>query len=82
MKTTVEISDPLLEEAKRVAARESTTLRALVEAGLRAVLKQRRSRRRGPELRDARVGGKGLQREFLGAGWDRIRDAAYEGRGG
>ena len=37
MKTTVEISDSLAEEAKRVAARERTTLRALIEAGLRAV---------------------------------------------
>lgn len=82
MKTTVEIADPLLEEAKRVAARDSTTVRELVEAGLRAVLKERRAPRDGFVLRDARVGGNGLQREFQGASWDRIRDAAYEGRGG
>ena len=82
MKTTMEISDPLLEEAKRVAARESTTLRELVETGLRMVLQQRRGRQPRFGLRDARVDGRGLRPEFRDAGWDRVRDAAYEGRGG
>jgi hypothetical protein len=35
MKTTLDIPDPLLREARTVAARERTTLRALVEQGLR-----------------------------------------------
>jgi hypothetical protein len=34
MKTTVEISDSLLREARKLARREGTTLRALVEQGL------------------------------------------------
>ena len=77
MKTTLEISDPLLEKAKRLAAREKTTLRELVEAGLRIVLEQRRQQ--APfVLRDGRVGGKGLSADFRGASWDQIRDAAYE----
>ena len=80
MKTTVEISEPLLQRAKRVAARESTTLRDLIEAGLRHVLKER-CRRKRFALRDARVDGQGLQPEFSDAAWDRLRDAAYEGRG-
>ncbi len=81
MKTTVEISDRLAEEAKALAARENTTLRDLIEAGLRVVLRERR--RRSPfELRDASFGGRGLQPEFRGAGWERMRQAAYEGRGG
>jgi Arc/MetJ family transcription regulator len=80
MKTTIELSDPLLEEAKRVAARDKTTLRALVEAGLRSVLRERRRRGRFV-LRDAAFGGDGLAPEFADADWDRIRGAAYEGRG-
>lgn len=81
MKTTVEISDPLLKEAKTVAARERTTLRTLVEEGLRAVLKARSKRRRF-RLRKASFAGKGLQPELRGASWERIRERAYEGRGG
>lgn len=81
MKTTVEISDQLADEAKAIAAREKTTLRALIEAGLRLVLRERR--RRGDfKLRDASFRGRGLQPEFRDAGWDRMREAAYEGRGG
>ncbi len=80
-KTTIDIPDSLLAEAKEVAAREGTTLRALVESGLRAAI-DRRTRRGRFRLRDASVDGHGLQPEFRDAGWDRVRDAAYEGRGG
>jgi Arc/MetJ family transcription regulator len=80
MKTTVEISDPLLQRAKRLAAKENTTLRELVEAGLRRVLEERSSRRQFV-LRDVRVHGQGLQPEFRGTSWDQIRNAAYRGRG-
>jgi len=38
MKTTVEISDSLLREARRLAAREGVTLRTLVERGLHRVI--------------------------------------------
>lgn len=81
MKTTVEIPDALFAEAKRVAAEEGTTLRELVEAGLREVV-QRRRRPRPFRLRDAGLDGRGLRPEFAGGDWARLRDAAYEGRGG
>jgi hypothetical protein len=44
MKTTDEISDSLLEEARKVAAREGTTLKVLIEQGLRKVVAERRRR--------------------------------------
>jgi putative antitoxin of VapBC-like toxin-antitoxin system len=79
MKTTLEISDPLLKEARKLAARENTTLRALVEQGLRQVVA---ARKEPPfRLRKASFKGEGLQPEFADAGWDKIRDAIYEGRG-
>ena len=80
MKTTVEISDALAEEVKRVVKSENTTLRALVEAGLREVLRGRQQRATF-RLRGASFRGKGLQPEFRDADWQRIRDAAYEGDG-
>ena len=82
MKTTIDLADPLLDEARRLAQREGTTLRALVEQGLRQVLAQRRRRGAAFRLRDASFAGDGLRPELAGASWDRLRELAYEGRGG
>lgn len=81
MKTTVEIADSLLDQARKLAARENTTLRALVEAGLRQIIVERKCQ---PQfrLRDASFAGNGLQPEFRDAGWEQIRQSAYEDRGG
>ena len=82
MKTTLEIADSLLDEARRIAARDGETLRSLVEQGLRKVVAERRSRAKRFKLPDASVGGEGLQPEFANASWERIRDLIYEGHGG
>ena len=80
MKTTIDITDGLLAEAKRLAARKHTTVRALVEDGLRLVLD--REQEQPPfKLDDASVGGGWMREEFAAASWDTIRDVAYEGRG-
>lgn len=81
MKTTVEIPNPLLEEARRLAARQGTTLRALIEEGLRRIVAERK--RTGTfRLRRATFKGEGLQPAVAGITWDRLREMAYEGRGG
>lgn len=80
MKTTVVISDSLLREAKRVAAREGTTVRSLIEQGLRHAVGQRQ-RTHPFRLRKASFKGKGLSAEARHLGWDRLRDLAYAGRG-
>jgi hypothetical protein len=80
MKTTIEISDGLLRQVKAMAQREGTTVRALVEAGLRAVLKEQRERPKF-SLRDASFQGQGLSSAVHGESWENIRDAIYEGRG-
>lgn len=81
MKTTIEIADAVLEDARRLAQREGTTLRALVEQGLRNVVSERR-RRGAFRLRDLSFDGDGLRPELTGVGWERLRELAYEGRGG
>jgi hypothetical protein len=80
MKTTLEISDPLLREARKIAIRERTTLRALVEQGLRQVVADKKQ---SPafRLRKASFKGRGLRSELEDAGWERLRDLSYEGRG-
>lgn len=75
MKTTIEISDALLARAKRVAASSDTTLRELVETGLRHVLEQRQARRTFA-FRDRRVRGRGLLPELQAASWTQLRDVA------
>ncbi|MCC6133226.1 MAG: DUF2191 domain-containing protein [Acidobacteria bacterium] len=81
MKTTIEITDSILEEAKETALKEGTTLRALVEDGLRRVLDEKR-KKEPFKLRQVTVKGEGLNPGFQGAGWDRWLAAIYEGRGG
>lgn len=80
MKTTIEISEPILEDAKDLARREGVTLRLLVEEGLRSVLAARHSRRRF-RLKDAGFEGRGLQEGVEEGRWADVRDKAYEGRG-
>jgi hypothetical protein len=83
MKTTIQIADSLFKEARRVARQERTTLRALVEEGLRRVISERRRHRsHGFRLRQATFKGRGLQPHLAGATWDQILDIGYEGRGG
>lgn len=81
MKTTIEIADDLARVAKEHAARENITLRELFERGLRMAIRADRESA-GFNLRDASVGGRGLQPEFRDADWSRVRAAIYEGRGG
>jgi hypothetical protein len=76
MKTTVDLPDDLLRAAQQVARAEGTTLRSVVEEGLRAVIARHRTAQRF-ELRDVSVPGRGLQPEFAGADWATIRDASY-----
>ena len=83
MKTTIQIADTLFADARRVAREERTTLRALVEEGLRGVISERRRRRQQDfRLRKATFKGRGLQPHLAGATWDQVLGLSYEERGG
>jgi hypothetical protein len=80
MKTTVELPDSLLEEVRQRAVEEGTTVRALMEEGLRRILSERK--KAGTfRLRKATYKGRGLQPDVEEGSWERIRDLIYEGRG-
>jgi len=80
MKTTVEISAGVLVEARKLATREGTTVRALIEAGLRKEIRERQ-RREKFRLRRASFKGRGLRPELARASWEDLRARVYEGRG-
>jgi hypothetical protein len=82
MKTTVQIPDSLFKEVQRVAREEHTTMKELIETGLRRVIAGHRQQRQRFVLRRATFKGKGLHPDFQGASWEKLRDASYEGRGG
>jgi hypothetical protein len=79
MKTTVEISDSLPREARKVAARDGVTLRTLIGRGLHRVLAETQQ---GPrfKLRRASFKGRGLVAELRDAPWHKLRDLSYDDR--
>ena len=80
MKTTIEIPDSLLKEARKLALREGTSVKALVVEGLQKTVAERK-RPGNFQTAQGHLQGKGLQADFQGASWERIRDTSYEGRG-
>jgi hypothetical protein len=81
MKTTVHIPDTLLEEARKIANQEQTTIKALIEEGLRLAIESRKQKGKF-RLRKATFKGNGLQPDVAGASWEKIRDLSYGERGG
>ena len=80
MKTTVELPDDLLRQARRVALTEQTTVKALLEQGLRLVVANRK-RGGGFSLRRASFRGDGLAAGRSLQDWASIRDVIYSERG-
>ena len=62
MKTTIDVADALLREAREVATRDQTTLKELIHEGLRRVLDERRPRPKAFRLREIAPVGGGFQR--------------------
>jgi Arc/MetJ family transcription regulator len=81
MRTTIEINDELLEQAKECARRQGKTLRALFEEALRSALASRPGRRRKYRMKRASFKGTGFAPGIDPSNWEQIRDIIYEGRG-
>ncbi|MDR0782023.1 MAG: type II toxin-antitoxin system VapB family antitoxin [Pseudomonadales bacterium] len=81
MKTTIELPDALLAQARRFADSHDMTMKALIEQSLRKVMAEKKPEPKF-KLRDGSFhGGNGLTPEFQNADWKKIRDAIYEGHG-
>lgn len=82
MKTTVHIPDPLLAEAQSIASRDKTTLKELINEGLRNVVTERR-KPKPFKLKDCSFPPPHLVKERVEPkSWDEIAAIIYEGRGG
>ena len=82
MKTTLDIPDPLLDQVRKIAARDGETLRSLVEQGLRKVVAERGAKAKPFKLRDVSVGTPGVQSNYEMLSWEEKRALMYEGHGG
>lgn len=79
MKTTVELSDDLLRQAKEYAARHGIPMREVIELGLQLALQAKRSARRSFRLKTITTKGEGL---ICDGDWSTIRSLIYDGHGG
>jgi hypothetical protein len=77
MKTTIDISDDLFLQGKKVAELEKTTFRALVEEGLHYAL-SRRKKAAPFKWKPVTVNGQGISPELGEAGWAGIRSEIYK----
>jgi hypothetical protein len=78
-KTTVEIAAPLLERARSHARRTGRPLRALIEEGLRLVLREERGSATY-RLPDRSAGEPGDPNPLEALSWQDLRDEIYGGR--
>lgn len=81
MKTTIDIADPLISEAKKIAVREGTTVKALVELALRRIIAEKKGKSEF-KLTRASFKGEGIQPALQDASWETLRELAYKGHGG
>jgi hypothetical protein len=80
VKITVQMSEDLLQQARGVAHQQQTTLRALLEEGLRQVLRGRR-RQAGFRLADGSVSGKGVLPGVTEGDWGTVAAGNSNDRG-
>jgi hypothetical protein len=78
MKTTIELPDSLMTEAKECARAKGVPLRQLIEEGLRVVLESSKQPRKKFVLRDGSFDG---GRSDSRLSWAETRAIIYEGRG-
>ena len=80
MKTTIELSEKLLKEAKKYAAEKGLTLKSVIETALRNMF-EHKNRPIKFSLRKATFKGEGVQEGQSEGDWTSVRGKIYKGRG-
>jgi len=78
MKTTLEIDDPILTKAKKLARSRGVTLRHVVQSALLRELQIQDSPSAQRPFRPLIHKGRGMREEFRHATWPEIRRAIYD----
>ncbi|MDJ0762086.1 MAG: hypothetical protein QNJ97_03780 [Myxococcota bacterium] len=81
MKTTVNIPDPILKQAKQIAIRNNTSLKQVIIEALRSHIEQSSTGTSG-EIEFFTCKGNGLRQGLSWDSWSEIQEMAYHGRGG
>lgn len=82
MKTTIDINDALVAQAKELARERQQMLKSIIEAALRQFLETNEAKKEPFRLRKRTFRGQGLQPDIREGDWAAIRERAYEGHGG
>lgn len=77
-KTTIELPEDLADEARRCAAQHGTTLRSLIEEGLRRELERRSATPEWTPRADLAFGSGGLTEAAAVLSWADIRELSNE----
>jgi hypothetical protein len=80
MRTSFDLPDPLLAEAKILANKRKVPLRDLIEEGLRMVLAQQRKSAKPFKIKDCSYGSLGLVEGLTWGDWDRMSELTYGDR--
>lgn len=82
MKTTIDISKSIFEEAWKLAERKGLTFKSIIEGALRQFLKTEKKLVCPFKLERHTFKGNGLVEGLTEGDWPEIRRRIYEGRGG
>jgi hypothetical protein len=77
MKTTLELSPPLFEQAKAIAAAHAMSFKALVEQGLHMAISALQQDDKPYQYKDLSVGDGGLSAEFANESWHEQLESIY-----
>lgn len=81
MKTTIDLSNSLFKEIKRMTVKNNRTFKELVEAALSLFIEQQKKQKKPFRLQKKSFAGKGIAPGLNEGDWSQIRSLIYQGHG-